>query len=207
MTTRLCTALVTLALAASLQARATGPLFDEYGDDGAAVEPSGPPPSAIPPPPPQMAPPPAAAPVQPLPTPRPAGTGQWVFTEQYGWVWMPYGSNYTYVPTDGGTPSMYVYYPEAGWCWVVAPWLWGLGPRPYFSVGGPNYFVWFGVGLGHWYGFASPYRHWGWPGRAYWHGGGWRGVDRAYGGRGGFGPWRGGPVRGGGSGRWQVPRR
>lgn len=210
-TTLVLLALVAPSLAVPLSARATGPLFDEYEDDGGTLEPPGPPPSEAPPPPP-MAPPPqtappgaAAAPGQQAPAqgpaaPRPAGTGQWVFTDQYGWVWMPYGDRYTYLPPDGATPSMYVYYPEAGWCWVVAPWLWGLGPRPYF-VAGPRFYLWFGVGLGRWYGFAGPYRHWGWPGRAYWHGGGWHGVNRVYGGP-GPGRWRVGPGRGG----WR-PRR
>jgi hypothetical protein len=198
--------LVAAPSAGPLAARTTGPLFDDYGDDGGALEPPGPPPAEAPPPPPQAAPPRSAppgavaAPIQPAPAPRPAGTGQWVFTAQYGWVWMPYGETFTYLPPDGSTPSMYVYYPEAGWCWVVAPWLWGLGPRPHF-VSGPGPYVWFGIGLGHWYGFAGPYRHWGWPGRAYWYGGGWHGVGRVYAGP-GPGRWRPGPSRGG----W-APRR
>jgi hypothetical protein len=37
--------------------------------------------------------------------------GQWVYTQQYGWVWMPYGDAYSYVPPDGqGQPYEYVVY-------------------------------------------------------------------------------------------------
>ncbi len=54
--------------------------------------------------------------------------GEWVWTEQYGWVWMPYADAYTAVPPDGyGEPYMYVYGPTFGWSWLVAPW--GLGLR------------------------------------------------------------------------------
>ena len=71
---------------------------------------------------------------------------------------------------------MYVLYPVYGWCWLTAPWLWGAGPMPYFGVVGPRYYVWFGVGFGHWYGFGPHYRLWGWSGRGYWGRGGWVGV-------------------------------
>ena len=163
------------------------------------VPPDTPPPADPPPPPPATRPAPPPTPPQPPPQQKAADTGQWVHTAQYGWVWMPYGDTYTHVPPDGSTPSMYVYYPEAGWCWVVAPWLWGWGPMPYFGLLGPRYYGWFGVGFGHWYGFAGPYEHWGWSGRAYWAGGRWVGVNRFYGsaGRGGF--------RGGGFSRGLAP--
>ncbi len=50
--------------------------------------------------------------------------GEWVFTHQYGWVWMPYGDEYTFTPDyEKGDPYMYVYYPAVGWTWVEAPWL------------------------------------------------------------------------------------
>ncbi len=105
-----------------------------------------------------------------------ASTGQWVYTDQYGWVWMPYGDAYTYVPPSGAVPDMYVYYPTVGWCWVVAPWLWGLGPMPFFGIYGPRYFGWYGHGYGHWYGFT--YGYVGWGGRGYWHGGQWHGYNQ-----------------------------
>jgi hypothetical protein len=81
--------------------------------------------------------------------------GQWVYTDQYGWVWMPYSDAYTYAPADGyGEPYMYVYYPAYGWSWVVAPWVWGWGPWPFFGVGGPWHFGWYGHGW-----WRSPW-HW-----------------------------------------------
>src|SRR5512135_1703456 len=43
--------------------------------------------------------------------------GQWVYTSQYGWVWMPYGNSYTYLPASGATPNMFVYWPAVGWSW------------------------------------------------------------------------------------------
>ncbi len=86
------------------------------------------------------------------------------------------------------------HYPVYGWCWLTAPWLWGAGPMPYFGVVGPRYYVWFGVGFGHWYGFGPHYRYWGWSGRGYWGRGGWVGVGArpGYGYRGGGYGYRGG---------------
>src|SRR5512143_507936 len=88
----------------------------EYQDDSGAPEsqaaPAQPPPSAEP-----GAPPPSQAPSPPFadePRTAPlaqAPAGQWIYTQQYGWVWMPYGDDYTYVPPDGyGEPYAYVYY-------------------------------------------------------------------------------------------------
>ncbi len=97
--------------------------------------PAQPPPAAGPP-----APPPAAV---PGPAPASAANGEWVYTGQYGWVWMTYGEATTYVPPDGtGEPLQYVYYPAYGWRWVVAPWVWGIGPWPHF-VHGPARFAWY----------------------------------------------------------------
>ncbi|HKP58015.1 MAG TPA: hypothetical protein VJV78_14890 [Polyangiales bacterium] len=76
--------------------------------------------------------PPAAAPVD----------GQWVYTQQYGWVWMPYAPSYTYVPVQGN-PVMYVYGPTFGWSWVAAPWVFNYGPVPYWGVHGRVYFAWY----------------------------------------------------------------
>src|SRR5437870_4409488 len=36
-------------------------------------------------------------------SPPPQQTGQWVYTSQYGWVWMPYGRQYVDEGTYGGT--------------------------------------------------------------------------------------------------------
>lgn len=131
-------------------------------------------PEQAPPPPPPAGKPtvaPAQAPVQP-PGPQAAlPEGQWVYTSQYGWVWMPYGSDYTYVyEHDGSDPYMYLYYPAFGWTWVLAPWIWGMGPAPYFGVLGWGRFGWYGHGaFGHpWYGFNTWYGHRGnVPGRGH----------------------------------------
>jgi hypothetical protein len=79
---------------------------------------------------------PAAAP--------PSQTGQWVYTNQSGWVWMPYGAQYVDEGTYGGdSPYQFVYGARIGWSWVAAPWLWGWGPYPYFGVFGPLHFGWY----------------------------------------------------------------
>src|SRR5678816_2048392 len=68
-------------------------------------------------------------------------------------------------------PDMYLYVPAYGWRWVVAPWVWGIGPRPYFGVYGFARFPWYGRGYGRWYGYrGGPVwagRGWGHPG---WYG-------------------------------------
>src|SRR5262245_9047257 len=73
-----------------------------------ASDPFDAPPPPLPPPAPAV----AAAPVAPVVVAQPPAAapidGQWVYTEQYGWVWMPYAQAYTYVPADGD-PMMYVY--------------------------------------------------------------------------------------------------
>ena len=59
-------------------------------------------------------------------------------------------------------------YPVYGWRWVVAPWVYGYGPAPYWGVWGPRYFAW----------YAHPWfrvgGYWGWGGYRGWgHYGGW----------------------------------
>jgi hypothetical protein len=94
----------------------------------------------------------------------PDANGQWVHTQQYGWIWMPYGDAYTYAPPGGeGQPYEYVYYPaDGGWTWVVAPWIWGFGPWPYFGVFGPAHFAWYGHGWwrtpSRWHFHPAPHR-------------------------------------------------
>ncbi|HEX9242733.1 MAG TPA: hypothetical protein VF875_09870 [Anaeromyxobacter sp.] len=96
---------------------------------GEQVQPPGPPPGALPPPPPDQ--------------PAPAD-GQWVFTQQYGWVWMPYGDAYTYVPPGNtGEPLEFVFYGAYGWTWVSAPWVWGYGASPWFGRPGPRHYAWY----------------------------------------------------------------
>jgi hypothetical protein len=99
--------------------------------------------------------------------------GQWVWTQQYGWIWMPYADAYTQVPANGyGQPYAYVYAPAYGcWAWLAAPWVWGIGPWPVFGVYGPARFAWYGHGWwrypGSWH-YAPGYAGYGHP-----YGGGW----------------------------------
>src|SRR6478609_2206411 len=75
--------------------------------------------------------------------PPPAPTGQWVYTSQYGWVWMTYERAYTYVTPEADRAYAYVYYPAMGWRWVWAPWVISVGPAPFWGVYGPSHFVWY----------------------------------------------------------------
>ncbi len=146
-----------------------------------AVQPPTPPPSEPPPPAPRQIPdPPADHSDGQAQTP-----GQWVYTDQYGWVWMPYGDPYTHVPSGGDPPIMYVYLPVDGWCWVDAPWIWGWGASPYFGLRGPARFRWWGNGYGRWNGYSGRYRSWG---------------------RGGWTSRPGGMRMGGRPGGWTSPR-
>lgn len=113
------------------------------------AQPAGPPPTS----PPATTPPPPPAQVR-----RPSiPDGQWVYTQQYGWIWMPYSDRYAYVPTDGyGEPYAYVYYPAYGWTWLGAPWMWGFGPWPYFGYYGPVRYAWYGHG---WWRNPSRWRY------------------------------------------------
>jgi hypothetical protein len=97
---------------------------------------------------PQPPPPPQAAPYDYAPAPEavapaPGPSGQWVYTNQYGWVWMPYGANYTYVP-GGNVAYSYAFYPHFGWRWISSPWVLGFGPSPYWGRPGPVHFAWYG---------------------------------------------------------------
>lgn len=120
----------------------------------AAMPPSQPPSAQPQPTPPPATQAPAPPEAQPQAEPSSAPAGEWVFTGEYGWLWMAYGDAYTFTPDyEYGDPYMYVYYPAVGWTWVVAPWLWGRGPMPYFVAGGGVKFVWHGCGWGeHWHG-------------------------------------------------------
>jgi hypothetical protein len=94
--------------------------------------------------------------------PPPPSSGQWVFTSQYGWVWMPYGRQYVDEGSYGAdTPYQYVYTVRLGWTWCSAPWLWGWGAYPWFGRLGPYRFGWYrglyrsGYGWGHYRGGYS----------------------------------------------------
>ena len=78
----------------------------------------------------------------PPPPPPSSVAGEWVYTTQYGWVWMPYDQQYTHVIEKSGVAYEFVYYPRFGWRWVLAPWVFSLGPRPHF-VHGPGRFAWY----------------------------------------------------------------
>lgn len=114
------------------------------------VQPVGPEPTFAPPPPPpyhqsyQAQAIHAPAPVyQPAPVAAPVPAGQWVYTQQYGWLWMPYGPGYTTV-TSPTVAHGYVYYPARGWRWVSAPWVLGLGRAPHWGRLGPRHYAWHG---------------------------------------------------------------
>jgi len=185
-------ALISILLAVPDAARADAPAAPAPVQQPAQVQaqPPGPPPAAAPPAPVSQPPPlpsaqpmelhqqtaPAATPVQAPPMPA----GQWTYTQQYGWLWMPYDQRYTQVIDNAATAYEYVYYPAFGWSWVLAPWVLGFGVPPYWGVLGPVHFAWyahpwFRVGTAHlrpsWGpGFAA---HGGF-GHAVGRGGGWR---------------------------------
>ncbi|MFT3839051.1 MAG: hypothetical protein QM723_18870 [Myxococcaceae bacterium] len=71
-----------------------------------------------------------AAPPPPT-TAREVPAGQWAYTKQYGWAWLPYAGAFV---SDGAPPKMFLYTASTGWSWVSAPWVAGEGARPVFSV-------------------------------------------------------------------------
>jgi hypothetical protein len=116
---------------------------DTAGASSAAPASSAPAPSASPSPPPQ-------AQAQPLPPPPPqspavspsTAAGEWVYTDAYGWIWVPAGANSYEV---GAQPYVYLYTPVYGWTWYVSPWGWGryyVGPWVHRAWGTPH--VWYG---------------------------------------------------------------
>lgn len=100
-------------------------------------------PAQPPPDPAQTQPPAVQAPPYPAAAPQVteqmAVQGEWVYTEQYGWTWVPYGST---ALTVGVQPYVYLFAPSFGWRWFVSPW--GVGPFHYGAWGwgprwGPRY--------------------------------------------------------------------
>jgi hypothetical protein len=143
-----------------------------------------PPPQAPPPMPMEAQPPP---PAEMAPQAAPAPAGQWVYTTQYGWLWIPYGQQYTFVPGDPRVfPDQYVYYPVYGWRWVVAPWVYGYGPAPYWGAPGVRFFAWYSHpwfkvgGYWGWGGYRGWGRYQGWVGPRAWGARGWRGAPAYY---------------------------
>lgn len=198
----------------------------------AAPEPSMPPPTGAPsvegqvppeappteaPPPPSMQGPAPAAPPEVAPQPPAAPAGQWVYTSQYGWLWIPYDQQYTFVPGNPRRfPDQYVYYPVYGWRWVVAPWVYGYGPAPYWGAPGVRLFAWYAHpwfrvgGYWGWGGYRGWGRYRGWVGPRVWGARGWEGAPAYY--RSGVGgphpahALRAEPVRRGAGHRRERPR-
>jgi hypothetical protein len=79
---------------------------------------------------------------QPKMAPAEAKDGQWVNTQQYGWIWLRYARESTYITPESYAYS-YVYYPGNGWCWLYSPWVYGWGPTPFWGVHGRRYFAWY----------------------------------------------------------------
>lgn len=113
-------------------------------------------------------PPPPTTQQQPVTQVAGPANGQWIYTQQYGWVFAPYERSYTYVNDDVSAASMYCYRPVVGWTWLASPWVITLGPRPYWGNWGPyrySYYSqpWFRVrpraGTVHYYGRPNYYYH------------------------------------------------
>jgi hypothetical protein len=80
--------------------------------------------------------------------------GQWLYTDRYGWIWIPAGAEAT---TLNAQPYVYLYAPTYGWTWLVSPW--GFGPYhagPWVRTPGPAY--WHGPGFrAPTHSYAHPY--------------------------------------------------
>jgi hypothetical protein len=81
-------------------------------------------------PPPVQQPPAPPAPPAPAPPPPPAArriaAGQWVYSDESGWMWVPAGASPSYVD---GVPYVYLYTRTHGWTWYVSPW----GPSRFYK--------------------------------------------------------------------------
>lgn len=85
-----------------------------------------------------------------------AVNGQWVFTQQYGWVYAPYEQQYTYVTDDVSTAWMFMYRPVVGWSWLGAPWVIATGPRPFWGNWGPYRYAYY---ANPWFRPRAPFVH------------------------------------------------
>jgi hypothetical protein len=130
--------------------------------------------------PPVQPPPPAApqaAPMAPMSPqvvvvqePPAAAAGEWVYTAESGYIWVPAGTTTQVIE---GVPSAYFYTPAYGWTWYASPWgagafaygPWVAQPWPYGVRAwsrGPSGWGWRagGVGIrgtGGYYGAAGHY--------------------------------------------------
>jgi len=146
--------LVTLGiLAPSLGEHASA---ETSGPEEYQARPSSPPPVLAPPAPPISIPPAPGAeltaplvPIAPATSPVPMPAGQWVYTHEYGWLWIPYDQKYVHVTEVAkrfGCSAVayeYAYYPVSGWRWVLAPWILRFGVVPYWGGLGPERFAWY----------------------------------------------------------------
>ena len=89
---------------------------------------------------------PAASAASAVPMP----SGQWVFTQEYGWLWTAYEQMYAQVVENTARRFGYsavayqcAYHPAFGWRWVVAPWILRFGAVPYWGALGPERFTWY----------------------------------------------------------------
>jgi hypothetical protein len=48
-----------------------------------------------------------------------AATGQWVYTAELGYLWVP---SHTVTQPVGHVPYAFLYTPEVGWAWYASPW-------------------------------------------------------------------------------------
>ncbi len=62
---------------------------------------------------------PYAAPPPPTPAPPAYTRGEWVHTDESGWLWVPSGAM---TVEDEGVPYAYMYTPAYGWSWYFSPW-------------------------------------------------------------------------------------
>lgn len=191
---------VAFVLPLSIALLASGSAFAQQSGDGWDQWPADQAPAQQTPPVTQQAPAPAQAapPVQ-----EAAPQGQWVWTEEYGWIWVPAGAQSYAV---GGDPYVYIYTPVYGWTWYASPWGWGpyyygvWAHRPWGWRYAPH--VWYGRG---WVAprFGAYYHgrvggHWGGGYRGGYHGGYYRGGGYRGGFHGGGGFRGGGGFHGGG---------
>ncbi|MEA2746532.1 MAG: hypothetical protein QOI41_675 [Myxococcales bacterium] len=79
------------------------------------------------------------------PAPAVPAQGQWVYTDTYGWIWVPEGATTVAVQEQ---PYVYLYTPAYGWTWYGSPWGHGryyVGPWVHHAWGPPR--VWHRGGL------------------------------------------------------------
>jgi hypothetical protein len=141
------------------QAQGTGPLNEKRGSDmspGTVVtrEEEGQNPAAAISAPslqPGQSPPPPPSEGQAQASPHPAAVrrgaaagGSWVYTLEYGRIWVPYANEHTYGGmAAAASPYWYSYRPLYERLWLAEPWLWSLDVQPDFGPLGPSGLEWY----------------------------------------------------------------